>query len=349
MMTSLSSQTHLTRRQLFAAAGKAGLAVGALAAVNGVVPRMVSAKPNDNKHKPKKGDIDILRFLAAAEIIETDLWDQYCELAMNNDAFREAMESIDDDMPAYICDNTADERSHADFLNAYLASIGAMPVDLEPFRTLTPPAVTGLESRPRLTNLTNLNVDTSWVERYLGSGNPDFGDTFDQVVTINNRPTIPTSDGLTDDQVLAVAYAAAFHFGSIEQGGTSLYPQMLPRTRSMDAIRIVAAIGPTEAWHLTIWRDQIGKIKALDAGNGLVFPDLSADEDIVEHVMPNPCKFFDASLPLCSVVRPTSQGHAGAVAAATFLRDSGLFTGQSQAFFNALNSLAVAADAAERD
>jgi hypothetical protein len=191
MKTLLNTDTRLTRRQLLAASGKAGLAAVALSAVNGVIPSIASAKTPGKKKKARKGDIDFLRFLAAAEILETDLWDQYCELAIGNVLCRAALESIDDDMPAYICDNTADERSHAAFLNAYLVSIGAESVNLEPFRTLTPPAVQGLEPRPRLTNLTNLNVDTSWVERYLNSGNPDFGDSFDQVVTITNRPTIP--------------------------------------------------------------------------------------------------------------------------------------------------------------
>ncbi|HEY3241790.1 MAG TPA: hypothetical protein VGM03_00435, partial [Phycisphaerae bacterium] len=131
-------------------------------------------------------------------------------------------------------------------------------------------------------------------------------------------------------------------------GGTSLYVNMLTRARSEDAVRIVASIGPTEAWHLTIWRDTIGGVRALDTGDGLVFPDLSMDEDIKEHVMPNPCTFFDASLPLCSVVRPMSTTNAGARAAATFLRNSGLFDGQSQAFFDMLEALARAADAATR-
>src|ERR1043166_7162718 len=123
MKDSLKTDLRLSRRQLFASTGKFGLVTAALAAVNGALPRIAFAKDNDHddndkNHKAKKGDVDILRFLAAAEIIETDLWDQYCELAVNNDAYREALESIDDDMPAYICDNTADERSHASFLNA---------------------------------------------------------------------------------------------------------------------------------------------------------------------------------------------------------------------------------------
>ncbi len=338
----------MSRRELFRHGGEFALAASALGGIAGC-PLLPGTDGNGGlPTTPTAGDVAILKFLAAAEILETDLWDQYCELATGNNAYREALESIDDDMPSYICDNTADERSHADFLNAYLTSIGELPVNLEAYRTLMPPAVTGLAAQPRLTNLTKLNVDTSWVNRYLGAGNPDFGDAFDQVVTIANRAAIPTADGLSDAEVLAAAYIAAFHFGSIEQGGTSLYPHMLLRARSSDAVQIVASIGPTEAWHLTIWRDQIGHIKALNAGGGLVFPDLSTDEDIAAHVMPNPCKFFSAALPHCSVVRPISAEHAGAAAAVAFLTNSGLFEGQTDAFFSALAALAVAADAATR-
>jgi hypothetical protein len=339
---------RFSRRAFLRRSGELGIAATALSGVSGCGISLSGRTGGSVLAASTAGDVAILRFLAAAEILETDLWDQYCELVSGNDAYREALESIDDEMPAYICDNTADERSHAEFLNAYVASIGGPPVDLEPFRTLTPPAVNGLEGRPRLTNLTRLTIDTSWIERYMSSGNPDFGDRFEQLVEIQNRPAIPTANGLSDDQILAAAYAAAFHFGSIEQGGTSLYVNMLTRARSADAVRIVASIGPTEAWHLTIWRETIGGIRALDTGDGLVFPDLSTDEEIHEHVMPNPCKFFDESLPLCSVVRPMSTANAGAVAAATFLTNSGLFDGQSQEFFDTLTSIARAADAATR-
>ena len=339
-MTRHQHGRRISRRDLFQRGGELAVAATALAGVGGFPS---TARAQSTRKGIPRGDRDILRFLAAAEILETDLWEQYCELAEDNPAYREALESIDDEMPEYICDNTTDEQSHAAFLNAYLASVGADPVDLEPFRTLTPPDVEGLEQRPRLTNLTNLNVDTSWVNRYLGSGNPDFGDTFDQILDIENRAAIPTSNSMEESQILAAAYVAAFHFGAIEQGGTSIYPHMLSRAQSRDAIKILAAIGPTEAWHLTVWRDQIGGIRALDAGGGLVFPNL---EEFGEHIMPNPCTFFDRALPLCSVVRPMDK--AGAVAAANFLTDSGLFAGQSQAFFDALDALARAADAAGR-
>jgi hypothetical protein len=65
--------------------------------------------------------------------------------------------------------------------------------------------------------------------------------------------------------------------------------------------------------------------------------------------MARPCKFISASLPLCAVIRPTSTEKGGAVAAATGLTNSGLFNGQSVAFFKALLGLAHEADEASAD
>src|SRR5262245_36265969 len=69
-----------------------------------------------------EGDAAILRFLAAAEILESDFWEQYTELSVGNPAYKEALEAIDEDNPDYIEQNTDDEFSHADFLNAFLTS-----------------------------------------------------------------------------------------------------------------------------------------------------------------------------------------------------------------------------------
>ena len=122
------------------------------------------------------GDEAILRFLAAAELIEADLWQQYNELGgiqdpevpggTGNPAYTAAIEVLDEDMPQYIHDNTDDEITHAAFLNAYLASKGAEPVNLDQFRTLPSSQATGAQQIGRLTNLMQLTVDTSWWTRY---------------------------------------------------------------------------------------------------------------------------------------------------------------------------------------
>jgi hypothetical protein len=80
-----------------------------------------------------------------------------------------------------------------------------------------------------------------------------------------------------------------------------------------------------------------------------VFPDLNQNPATTTNlVMPRPCKFISEELPLCSIIRPTSTALAGAVAAAQFLTETGLFEGQSDAFFHTLLNLAAAADRAVR-
>src|SRR5208282_1852852 len=97
--------------------------------------------------------------------------------------------------------NTEDEQSHAAFLNAYLESKGAEPVNLDAFRKLPSSKATGAKQIGRLTSLTSLDVDTSWYTRYRSSMNPDFGATFPQAVTIRNQPAIPISDADTPPNI----------------------------------------------------------------------------------------------------------------------------------------------------
>jgi len=299
------------------------------------------------------GDVAILQFLAAAELLEADLWQQYTELATGNDAYREAIEAIDDDFPQYIADNTDDEISHANFINAFLVSMGADPVNLDVFRTLPSSQATGAQQIGRLTNLMDLDVDTSWWIRYRSQDNPDFGASFPQLITINNRPAIPPRDFASGSrQIQAIANTAAFHFGTIEQGGGSLYTSMAEMVSDLTVLRIVTSIGGVEVYHFAIWSDSAGNVPPVRVP-GLIFPDIEAkfegdplrEKDLI---MPEPCTFIDPRLPLCSVIRPSSTAAAGAVAAATGLTKSGLFKGQTPAFFQALNALAAAADAATR-
>src|SRR5260221_5689131 len=146
------------------------------------------------------GDAAILRFLAAAEIIETDLWQQYNELGGvtgGNPSYMAALSNLDGDMPQYISDNTDDEVSHAAFLNAYLESRGAEKVNLDEFRTLPSTIASGARQVRRLTNLQNLAVDTSFYTRYRSAENPDLVASFAQAVTITHEPGIPRAN--TDD------------------------------------------------------------------------------------------------------------------------------------------------------
>ncbi len=321
------------------------------------------------------GDIAILRFLAAAEILETDLWEQYNELGGlhgGNPAYLAALANIDSDSPAYISGNTRDERSHADFINAYLASQGARPVSLERFRTLRGSEATGADrSRRRLTSLKSNNVDTSWYLRYRSMANPDFGAKFGQAVTINNQPVIPLNDADTppntpapvppttrqESRMQAIANSAAFHFAMIEQGGSSLYTTLSLQVTSLDVLRIVVSIGGTEVDHFGVWQDVAANVVepplagVTDPETGTFFPNLDAsgrDATRANNIFPKPCEFIDRRLPDCSVIRPTRSANGGAMAAVKFLRSTGLFEGQSSAFFAAVTALAKAADAAVR-
>jgi hypothetical protein len=302
-------------------------------------------------HGVRHGDVAILRFLAAAELIEADMWQQYTELATGNEAYGEALEGIDEEMPQYSEDTTADEVSHHQFINEFLRQIGADPVNLEPFRALPAVQAEGSnQNQARLTNLRSVNVDTSWFNRYRSDQNPDFGATFDQLVVIRGQATIPTSDSLTADEVKAAAYCAAFHFPTIEQGGTSLYSSLLRKAASLDAVEILAGIGPVEAIHFKIFEGALEELQAFTTPSGISFP---AFEDLPDEaagaVMPKPCTFFSPSLPLCSVVRPTDPRIAGAIAALNALIGMNIFDGQSDAFFRFMTRLAREADAANRN
>jgi hypothetical protein len=352
-------------------AGAALLAPGA--ALFGSVSK-VFGDEDENDDGITKGDAALLRFAAAAEILETDLWVQYNELAgiqdsevpggSGNPAYTEALKALDEDMDQYIHDNTEDEFTHFTFLNAYLVSKGAKPVHLDQFRTLPGSTATGSSGKPRLTNLMQLTLDTSWYTRYRIHRNPDLnpGFKFPQAIPslfTGEHTAIPRTDNDVNHPkfLQAIANTAGFHFPTIEQGGNSLYPAMAQRATSVEVLRILISIGPTETMHFQTWQDKAGNAPPLTAvdpvtGVSVTFPDLNSppfggEEFQTNLIMPEPCRFLSQDLPLCSVIRPTNtNGIAAGVV--KFLRDMGLFRGQSQAFFAFLNQLAAEADAARR-
>ena len=323
-----------------------------------------------------RGDAALLRFAAAAEILETDFWVQYNELAgiqdseepdgTGNQPYHDAVSQLDSDMDQYIHDNTEDERTHFTFLNAYLVSKGAQPVNLEPFRTLPGSTATGSSGKLRLTNLTKLTLDTSWWTRYRSrTQNPDLNPSFVFPQAIpdlshGQHTAIPRTNADTGDPHLlqVIANTAGFHFATIEQGGNSLYPSMAQRASSVEVLRILISIGPTETMHFQTWQDKAGnapQVTAFDPvnNNTTTFPDLNSPpfggEDFQTNlIMPEPCPFISSSLPVCSIIRPT-ETNGIATGVVKFLTDMGLFIGQSAAFFSTLNQLAQQADEAERD
>ncbi|MFO1072432.1 MAG: ferritin-like domain-containing protein [Geminicoccaceae bacterium] len=324
-----------------------GLTVGTALATGLAVARGAAAQEVSRSGKPGARDIAVLKFLAAAELVEADLWRQYQELARNNRNFRAALLDIDDGLADYAIDTQDDEESHARFINAYLRSIGEAPVDLDPFRTLVPPAVTGLRPVGRLTNLTALTVDTSYYTRYRSPLNPDLGGSFPQIARIVGQPAIPLTNALNARRLSGIAQTAAFHFAAIEQGGTSLYDQFTPIVSHPEVRQIVSSIYATEAIHYATFRQSLEGIRGFASEDGrLVIPNLTEGRHESRRVMPRPCAFLRADLPDCSVIRPSSPAKAGARAAAGGLVASGLFKGQPPAFLAAVVALATAADGA---
>jgi hypothetical protein len=360
---------------------KNSLVAGAVATVGtGILGHALPAFAQQTSNgSPTKGDIAILRFLAAAELIESDLWIQYAELggigklppieiAPNEplNPYQVALSNLDSDGPQYISSNTLDEVSHATFLNAYLESKGAPPVDFTEFETLPGSTAKGSSGKLRLTNLMNLNVDTSWYVRYRSATNPDLGATFPQAITLNGVTAIPRTDadffGASNpnfpgnDHIQAIANVAAFHFGAIEQGGTSLYATLSQKVTDPEVLAITLGIGGDEIAHFLEWVDFAGNgVQApvapfKDSKSGLTFPNFfSPLNPLIQPslIFPVPVE-FRPNLPLVSMIRPLTDKFSGAVAAANGFIASGLFIGQSQQFFSTLQALAEAADAAQR-
>ena len=375
------------------------VAAGAATLSSGFLVNGVSALGEDReKGKLSKGDAAILRFLAAAEILESDLWEQYWELSSatgvtsgfaspnpatgtkptptgGNAAYTAALQILDGDMPQYVNENTDDEFSHANFRLAYLKSRGANTAELNlllgpHFRTLAGSAATGSTKKGRLTNLTQLTVDTSFWGRYrTDDRNPDLGDTsFAQPVpslNVGKHTAIPRTDADANnaDLINAIAFTAGFHFCLIEQGGTSLYPGLAQRVSDPEVLRILLSIGPTETMHFQTWQDKAGNANTNPNGppanppfsvhdpvnnSDVTFVDLHFNQPETLQanlIMPEPCPFLNRSFPICSIIRPTETERV-AMGALSSLTNDGLFIGQTPEFFELLADLATDADQA---
>src|SRR5436305_10755858 len=304
------------------------LALGAGTIGAGFLPSIQTARASGGL---TPGDAALLRFPAALELLEADFWIQYNELGgiqddevpggSGNPDYTEALEVIEDEMGDYIHDNTDDESTHHTFLNAYLISKGAAPANLDAFRTLMGSTATGVNTNligHRLTNLTQLTVDTSWWTRYRDDRhNPDLdpNHVFPQAVptlAVNQHTAIPRTDADTTNPrfLQAIANTAGFHFPTIEQGGTSLYPAEAQRATSVEVLRILMSIGPTETMHFQTWSDKAGNAPPLTAvdpvtGARVTFPDLDVDNELFKKnfIIPEPCPFLHRSLPIVPIIR----------------------------------------------
>ncbi|HWY05255.1 MAG TPA: twin-arginine translocation signal domain-containing protein [Candidatus Acidoferrales bacterium] len=396
----LSSNRRSFLKKGVAAAGAATMGVGLLNS-----PARAFAEENEGGNgKLNRGDAAILRFLQALETIEADLWRQYAELGgaganvpgtVGNSPidlsfptalaplYIAGLQQLDGDMPQYIDDNTDDEFSHESFLRNYLESKGERVADLSKFFNLSPSQVTGVPNIGRLTNLTQLTVDTTWWTRYRSdSKNPDLGDSFDQAIptlAVGQHTAIPrTNKDLIADpnqpggvsvHTQAIANTAGFHFAFIEQGGNSLYPSLAQRVSNVEVLRILLSIGPSETMHFQTWHDKAGNaIHLTDTDTGfpgstgatVTFPDLNAftdpkvaDQFQTNLIMPEPTFFLNKKFGPVSIIRPTETQNA-AMGALQGLIDDGLFightskSGKSDGFIELLRGLAEEADDARR-
>jgi Ferritin-like domain len=367
LATSFSGPSRLARRSFLRnlGLGAALLVPGAALLSGSATARNVGPK---NNKALTRGDVAILQLLAAAELIEEDLWQQYTELGgvdSPESGYRAGLEILDGDQPQYISDNTDDEISHAAFLNAYLQSKGEQQVDLSHFKNLAPSQVSFVPQTGRLTNLKQLTVDTSWWTRYRSTTNPDFGATFpDAVPSLNSglHTAIPRNNNELDDpnnpsdHVKAIAFTAGFHFGYIEQGGTSLYATLAQKVTSLEVLRILISIGGSEIMHFQTWQDKAGNATPLTDfdpinNSSVTFEDLTTGQPETLQanlIMPEPCEFISPNLPACAIIRPSGPGQLDATGAINSFIADGLFRGQPVQFLQLINSLARAADAAER-
>jgi hypothetical protein len=374
---------EIQRRSFLKGLGVAGAALSAAPLLR------VNASADDGGGSLTKGDAAILRFVAAAEIIETDIWLQYNELAGIQDGevtrlasklitgypsqvtggnpdYTEDVKQFDEDMDQYISDNTEDELSHEVFLNAYLASKGAATVNLDAFRTLPASQATGSNKTfGRLTNLTQLTVHTDWWTRYRSrTKNPDLGDTFRNAIptlAVGQHPAIPRTDADVSNSgfLQAVADTAGFHFAWIEQGGTSLYPSLAQRASNVEVLRILLSIGGTEICHFQTWHDKAGNVvpvaDVIDpvTGVSVTFPDLNSPPFGGENFQTN-LIMPEPTKFLSRQFPPCSiirptETKGAAMGAAKALTADGLFIGQSNQFMQMLQDLASDADKAHRD
>src|ERR1700738_4173734 len=366
--TDINSPPHrvVRRRSFLKGLGMAGAALLPTSALLITKDKAQADERQERNGKLTRGDVAILKLLAAAEIIETDLWQQYNELGgigatgSISQPYITDLQVLDGDMPQYITDNTDDEMSHVAFLNAFLASKGEEPVNFDAFRNIPPSKVMGIPQTGRLTNLQQLSVDTSWWVRYRSTTNPDLGAIFAQQqavqgLNVGQHPAIPVTnaDLTSGNHLLAIAFTAGFHFGFIEQAGTSLYATLSQKVTSAEVLKITISIGGSEIMHFQVWHDKAGNATPL-TDSGITFVDLTKNQPETLQanlIMPEPCDFISTDLPQCAIIRPTSPGQLDARGAIEGFIDDGLFIGQqrSKEFLDLIRDMAEQADAARRE
>jgi hypothetical protein len=312
-----------------------------------------------------KRDVAILKFFSAVELIESDLWQQYDELGGategRQNSYQLALQFLDGDGSQYITSNTLDEISHSTYLNAYLESEGADPVDFDRFRTLRGSWSTIAQNIGRLTNLKHLDIDTTWYARYRQVEDPGFKCSSLKAIRIVNRQAIPRSDADFEgpSHVQAIATTAAFHFGYIEYLVSSLYATFSHKLKRAKVLLVALGIGGNEIAHFLEWVDF--------AGNAVQSPPFQSDNrqspmnedeslsttninvapfDRPGLNFPIPPDVTSEFLNDCAALLPLETRFGGAVNTINNFSQNGLFVGQSPEFLRMLLQMAEDADRA---
>jgi hypothetical protein len=314
-----------------------------------------------------KGEVAILRFLTAIELIESDLWQQYDELGgattTEQNDYQLALQFLNRLGSKHITANAFNEIEHSTFLRTCLESEGVESVNLDEFRILSGSTAKGSQNVGRLTNLMHLNIDTNCHMRFRGDDKPGFGNRFFQDLRIANKPAIPSADSEFGDtsHVQTIANTAAFHFRFIEQGVSSLYTSLSQRVKRARVLKITLGIGGQEIAHFLEWTNFAANVTQ-DLPNRLNHSDTSIknqgakfpDPEVTSHrfLCETSPRFSSrgasirTNLPLSPVVRPLNDRFCSAVATIQSFIENGLFFSQSTSFLRTLMALAEEADAA---
>ncbi len=296
---------------------KGVLGVGAAAVGAGLLAKESPAFGQDREEGSlTRGDVAILQLLLAAEIIETDLWQQYKELggveaAANNPVVQPYVNGLVQ-------------------LDGRLTNLKQLSVD------------TSWWTRYR----SKENLDL---------GAPAFPQAVPSL-SQGQHPAIPaTPSDLNDpNHIQAIANTAGFHFDFIEQAGTSLYATLSQRVSSPEVLRITISIGGSEILHFQVWHDKAGNAVPLtdnQPGGTLTFVNLAIGQPEslqANLIMPEPTDFIKG-LPECSIIRPTGAGQLDATGAINGFIADGLFIGQPKELQQFLLQLAREADEARRE
>jgi hypothetical protein len=316
-----------------------------------------------------KGDIAVLRFLAAIELIEGDLWQQYEEVGGVSEGsqtnYQLALQFLDADGSQHISSGAMDEIGHAALLNAHLESQGVDPVDLDEYRTLPGSSAAGVLNIGRLTNLMHLNFDTSWFAQYRRTNALELQDHAQLAAYLINVPAIPRTEAdlVEPAHTQAIANTAVFHLAFIEHACSCVYASVCRMVKRAEVLNLALGIGSQEAAHFLEWADFASK-----AVHGMPFRLDGAQVTLIDQVQPSldfdlvcnkpvlqpafllavRCEFIRKDPPLYSVSRPIDDRLGGAVATIHSFTENGLFVGQSKNFLRSLTKLAQEADAAMR-